>query len=288
MISCFPNCRNSNRRTAHESKKPVLALSILPQKYFASRIGGSLIETIVLAGEGQNPHNYEISPRQMQELAKADAWILSGSEFEIMVRPKIENIFSNLKIVNGVEGLSFRLLESGHDHNDEHSGLEIDRHAWLGLEGAKLMAMHIAACLCVLDEANAQFYRENCDKLLCEIEAEFEKLKKDLEPLMGQTVFVYHPSFGYFFDEFGIIQEAVESGGKEPSLRQLGLLIEKARLEKARVIFVQAQFPATAAGTVAAAIDAEIVSLDPLAEDWMANIRIMGEALKRAAGTTGE
>jgi zinc transport system substrate-binding protein len=94
---------------------------------------------------------------------------------------------------------------------------------------------------------------------------------------------VYHPSFGYFLDEFGIIQEAVEAGGKEPSPRQLGNLIEKARRERAAVIFVQAQFPAAAARTAAAAIGAELVPLDPLSPDWLANIRAMGEALKKAA-----
>jgi zinc transport system substrate-binding protein len=92
---------------------------------------------------------------------------------------------------------------------------------------------------------------------------------------------VYHPAFGYFLDEFGIIQEAVETGGKEPTPRQLGRLIEKARAEKVKVIFVQAQFPAESARTAAAAAGAELVSLDPLAPDWLANISVMGEALKR-------
>jgi zinc transport system substrate-binding protein len=96
-------------------------------------------------------------------------------------------------------------------------------------------------------------------------------------------VFVYHPAFGYFLDEFNIRQEAVETGGKEPGPRALNALIEKIRREKPAAIFVQAQFPAAAAKTVAEATGADVVALDPLSRDWLENIRVMGEALKRSA-----
>jgi zinc transport system substrate-binding protein len=114
------------------------------------------------------------------------------------------------------------------------------------------------------------------------IDDEFDSLKIILEPLKGRNVFVYHPSFGYFLDEFDIHQEAVEAGGKEPGPRQLNDLIVKLKTEQAAAIFVQAQFPVNAAKTLAAAVDAELISLDPLAYDWLENIRLMGQALKKA------
>jgi zinc transport system substrate-binding protein len=264
----------------------VIALSILPQNYFASRIAGDLAETIVLAGPGQNPHSYEPGPRQMAGLAQARIWVLSGVEFEISLRPKVETLFPGLMIIDGTEGVRFRILEEhgdedGHDE-EEHGG--IDRHTWLGLEPAKIMAARIRDALCAVDEGNAPAYRENCAALMGDMDREFEKLRAELAPLRGKTVFVYHPSFGYFLDEFGIIQEAVELGGKEPAPRQLGRLIAKAKAEKVRTIFVQAQFPAESARTAASAAGADLVSLDPLAGDWLANIRIMGDALKAAWG----
>jgi zinc transport system substrate-binding protein len=74
----------------------------------------------------------------------------------------------------------------------------------------------------------------------------------------------------------------VETGGKEPGPRALSRLIDKAKRERAAAIFVQAQFPADSAKTVALAAGAELVSLDPLSPGWLANIRLMGEALKKA------
>ena len=70
------------REQAPDDTLPVVAVSILPQAYFVDRIAPSLVDTLTLVGEGQNPHSYEPSPSQMARLAKADVWILSGTDFE--------------------------------------------------------------------------------------------------------------------------------------------------------------------------------------------------------------
>jgi zinc transport system substrate-binding protein len=148
------------------------------------------------------------------------------------------------------------------------------------------MAARILETLRRLDPPHASRYEENYRLLMADIDETFRRLRQDLEPLRGSAVFVYHPAFGYFLDEFGITQRAVETGGKEPTPRRLERLIEEARRAGVRVVFVQAQFPAASAETAARAAGAELVALDPLAEDWLSNIDRMGEALKQAAGGT--
>jgi zinc transport system substrate-binding protein len=257
---------------------PLVAVSIVPQEWFVSRIGGGRVRTLVLAGQGQNPHNYEPTPRQVSGLAGAGAWILSGAEFEITLRPKVEKLFPALPIVDGAGGVVLRKLDA-HDEDGEPEHGEFDRHTWLGREPAKILAAHVRETLFALDPAGAGFYAENCNSLMREIDAEFDVLCRDLAPLRGTNIFVYHPSFGYFLDEFGINQQAVETGGKTPGPRELSRLIALAKQERPAAIFVQAQFPVSAARTVADAVGAVTVSLDPLAQDWLANIRRMGDAL---------
>jgi len=272
----------------------LIAVSIPPQAWFVSQVAGEKADTIVLVPPGQNPHNFEPRPRQIQALSSARAWILSGSEFEISLRPKTAALFPNLLIVDGTEGVQFRTLEE-HEHEQddeerssvEQSSLEIDRHTWLGREAAKILAAHVRDTLVFVDGANEAYYRERCEILLRLIDEEFDKLKIDLAPLEGKSVFVYHPSFGYFLDEFGILQEAVETGGKEPSPRELNNLIAKLNEERPSAIFVQAQFPANAAKTLAASAGVELISLDPLAEDWLENIRFMGKTLKSSLENAG-
>jgi len=283
ILSCTPDEKHGSRTNTHDL--PLLVLSILPQEYFARRIGGDRIDTTVLAGHGQNPHNYEPNPRQIQSLVSAGAWILSGTEFEISLEPKIRDLFPLLRIIDGTEGIRFRCLEAhnDHDHYDHDHDEGIDRHTWLGLQGAEIMSGHIKDALCAIDAPNASHYIANYENLISEMRYEFGRLKNELEMLEGETVLVYHPAFGYFLDEFGIIQEAVETDGKEPAPRTLAGIIERAKSDNVRVIFVQAQFPAESAGVVAAEVNAELVILDPLSPDWLENIKTMGEALKRAS-----
>jgi zinc transport system substrate-binding protein len=271
-----------SRQTANE--KLLIAVSIPPQSWFVSQIAGEKCGTIVLAGPRQNPHSYEPGPRQLQSLSSAGAWILSGTEFEISLQPKIAALFPDLLITDGTRGVRFRTLsENEHDdHGAQHSSIEIDRHTWLGREPAKILALHIRDTLLLLDKENEDYYNERYESLVRLIDDEFDKLRIELAHLEGKKVFVYHPSFGYFLDEFGITQEAVETGGKEPGPRVLNELINSMKEEKPAAIFVQTQFPVNAARTISEAAGAKLILLDPLAENWLENIRSMGQALMEA------
>jgi len=270
------------RSASHDNL--LIAVSIPPQAWFVSQIAGDKAASIVLVPPGQNPHSYEPTPKQIKRLTSAGAWILSGSEFEISLRPKIESLFPSLLVIDGTQGAEFRYLDEscgGHDHDCDETFHFLDRHTWLGREPAKILAAHIMNTLCMLDNKNEEYYLERYVNLVLEIDDEFDKLKIILAPLNGRSVFVYHPSFGYFLDEFGIIQEAVETGGKEPTPRQLNNLITKINEEQASAIFVQTQFPTSAARSLAAATGVELIGLDPLAQNWLENIRLIGQTLQR-------
>ena len=267
--------------------KPTIALSILPQEYFVQRIAGDNVNSVVLVGEGQSPHSYEPTPSQMAALAKAKAWILSGTDFELVLEDKVSSLYPNLMVIDGTEGVIFRSMEAHDDHDDHAIGedsLERDRHTWLGWESAKILADHVLQTTITLLPEQRELLEANYQQLIDEIDATFLSLKAKLAPLAGRKVFVYHPSFGYFFDEFDLIQEAVEIGGKEPTAKDLSLLIQKAKSEKAVALFVQKQFPLTSAQTVAKAAGARVLALDPLARDWMKNIQEMGDALLSTIG----
>ena len=96
----------------------------------------------------------------------------------------------------------------------------------------------------------------------------------------GRSFFVFHPSFGYFADDYGLEQVAVETGGSEPSARQLARLIREARDAEVRVIFVQPQFSRKSAETIASEIGGAVVPIDPLARDYIENLERMARAVE--------
>lgn len=272
-------------------ERKTVVVSILPQAYFVERIAGGRFAPVVLVGPGQSPHSYEPTPRQMAELSKTAAWLRIGIDFERGLAPKIAAAYPALRIVDVTAGARFRRLEA-HGHEGEESDADgrageeaggIDPHVWLGRRGALTVAANTRDALAALDPAGKATYAANHDALAADITATFDALGSTLAPLRGETVFVYHPAFGYFLDEFGIGQEAVETGGKEPTQKQLAALIAEAKADGARVIFVQAQFPAAAAKTVADAIGGAVVPIDDLAPDWLDNLKRLGEAVRHAA-----
>ena len=290
LLSTLPLAAKGGQEQPSPLDKPIIAVSILPQSYFVERIGGDRFKQVVLVGPGQNPHAYEPTPRQMADLALSKAWILSNTDFEIGLLPKITALYPNLRIVDGTEGVVFRSLEA-HDHEEvgeahadeevpDEDSIDIDRHTWLGREPALILARHVADTLSAIDPSATTLYETNHTALVADINHVYDALAVALAPLAGKTVFVYHPAFGYFLDDFGIIQEAVETGGKEPTAKSIEELIAKGSSEQVPAIFVQSQFPVSAAKAVADAIGAVVVPLDHLAADWLANIQRMGDALQ--------
>lgn len=295
-VTSFFSCQKKAEPLSQAANKLHAVVSILPHKGIAQKITGDLVDILVLVGEGQSPHSYEPSPRQMAELSKASVWFLSGTDFEISLLPKIQAQYPDLLIIDGTEGVIFRSMEDhSHEadehHDEEHHNAEEahheydtpnskDRHTWLGRDNIKLFATHVANALTKLEPQNAQSFSKNLTLFIEETDTVFDDLKISLKPLSGSKAFVYHPAFGYFLDEFGISQFAVETGGKEPTAKTLNDLIELVKREQPTVLFVQAQFPVTAAKTVADAAGARVVPLNALAEDVLENIKQMGDELE--------
>jgi zinc transport system substrate-binding protein len=260
------------------AKLPVIAVSVLPQADFVKKIAGDRVNTLVLVGPGADPHSYELLPRQMAELSNASIWFIIGVQFENSLVPKIHALYPKLWIVDTTKNVKFRSLDPG---DTEDLGGH-DPHVWLGPDAVKAQITVIRDALIRFDPANTGAYEKGYNSFVKQIDSEFASLAKELAPIKGKPVFVYHPAFGYFFDYFGLKQEAVEVGGKEPTQKEIVALIEKAKKEGAKVIFVEKQFPTAAADTLAQAIGGTVVVIDPLALDWLRNIQSMGDALKKA------
>jgi len=117
---------------------------------------------------------------------------------------------------------------------------------------------------------------------LRELDALSAELKAKLARLRGKEAVVYHPAFGYFLDDHGIRQKAVELEGKEPGARYLGTVIREAKRDGSRVIFVQPQFNAKAAEVLSHEIGGKVLPFDPLPNEYSDGLRRLADALLEA------
>ena len=93
---------------------------------------------------------------------------------------------------------------------------------------------------------------------------------------------VLHPSWGYFAGDYGLEELPIEVEGKEPSAKELMALVDMAKANQIKVIFAQPQMSPRAAETLARETGARVVSVDPLARDWEANLRAVACILVEA------
>ena len=94
---------------------------------------------------------------------------------------------------------------------------------------------------------------------------------------------VFHPAWSYFAQTYGLNQISIEQKGKEPGPRSLMKIIEKGKNLKIKVIFVQKQFGLSIAQKVAKMLGATVQELDPLAENYLENMRQTAIAIAGAS-----
>jgi len=265
-----------------ESEKLHVFVSILPQAYFVERVGGTHVEVEVLVGPGQSPATFEPAPQQMTKLSQTSVYFSIGVPFEKRLVEKIQATLTNLRIIDTRQGIKLRTMQ------DEHHGGSSDPHIWLNPNLVKIQATTICDELCRLDPQNAAEYRKNLKAFKTDLHEVDTRIAQMLAPLRGRKFYVFHPSFGYFADAYGLTQVAVEMEGKEPGAKELASLINQAIEDSVKVIFVQPQFSARSTKAVAEAIGGVVVLIDPLAKDYLQNLEDIAEKIVRVLGKTQE
>jgi zinc transport system substrate-binding protein len=256
-----------------------VAVSLLPQAFLVERIAGDRVDTVVLVGPGDNEATYAPSPGKLAALESARVWFTLGVPFEDAWLSRIVEDRPDLEIVDLAGDLPRRHMDDGDSHG--HGG-RADPHIWTDPRLAARMGLKIGEALARADPAHADDYAEGARRLHAELLELHDELAALLAPAAGGVFIVFHPSWGYFADAYGLVQLPIEVGGHEPGPRALATLIERGRAAGARAVFVQPQFSERSARAVAEALDAQIVRADPLARDYIDNLRSLGGKVARA------
>ena len=214
-----------------------VVVSILPQAYFVRRVGGDRVEVTVIVPPGASPATYEPSASQMRSLAQADLYIRIRVPFEDAWMGKIAAANPDMLIIDSSEGI-------------ERIGGK-DPHIWLSPRLVKLQAQAIYKGLVGVDPENKAIYAQNRDQFIADLEALDVEIAEVLAQVRGKKFMVFHPVWSYFARDYGLQQIAIEVEGKEPSAAELAALIETAKTEGIKAIFVQPQFSSKTAETIA-------------------------------------
>ncbi len=267
-----------------------VAVTIPPQAEHVEELSDDL-EVLVMIPPGEDPHHYEPEPERLQRLGTVDAYykLGSGMEFEAEHMETLKEQNPEMEIIDSSEGIELIDIEHDHDHNDhedDHNHNDHDHdheegkdpHIWMSPNNTMTMINNLKEGL-VEEFPNKEEIQNNADDYLNEWEELHGEIENDLKPHENKTFMIYHPSMGYFAQDYNLNQMAIEIGGEEPGTQDLQNLIDRAKEENISTVFVSPQFPKEDAETIATEIDGEVQQINPLEKEHLSNLTEISQTL---------
>jgi zinc transport system substrate-binding protein len=294
-IFLLSGCISTDEPTAQPETEDMVNLvaTTVPLATFSEMVGGERVKVSVLVPPGTNPHTFEPSPSKLAEVEDAYLYVKNGAGLEIWME-RIIQANKDMLVVDSSSGVD--LIEAAesddHDHNHAHADgadlgdegadgkiLTADPHIWLSPKNAVIIVGNICDGLIGVDPENAEFYRNNRDEYLTRLKELDSELNSTFSEAEGKEFIVLHPSWSYLARDYGLIQVPILESEKEPGPRYLAEVVEVAREKNISTIFVDENFNPKSAEIIAAEIDGIVVPLDPLAENYIENMRSVGQKI---------
>ena len=258
-IFIYANSRDVNNK---KNTKINIIVSILPQIDFVENIGKDKVEVSAMIPPGFSPATYSPEIEQLKKLSEADLYIRIGHiPFEKTQMKRLADLNPEMRIIDSSKGIEI---------------YENDPHIWMSPRLVKIQVENIYLALVKINPENKEYYQQNKNKYLAELDDLDLELKDSFSKMQNKKILVFHPAFGYLARDYGFQQIAIEIDGKEPSAENLAKIIDMAKKENIKTIFVQKQFSSKSAEAIAKQINGVVVPLDPLDKNYIENLKRIG------------
>ncbi|HBF96591.1 MAG TPA: hypothetical protein DDW66_09950 [Porphyromonadaceae bacterium] len=237
---------------------------------------GDKFQVNTLVPPGSSPETYEPSPSAMIKLGNSRAYFKVGFlGYENVWTGKLAENNPDLKIVDC--SVEIEPVYGGHGHHDhsheaaDHSHNQTDAadpHVWSSAKNAVLFSQNMLNAVVELDVENADLYRANFEKLTQKIAETDSALTRLLKDIPTRSFIVYHPALAYLARDYNLTQHSIEFEGKNPSPAQMKELVDLAKAENIKIVFVQQEFDIKNSEVIAREIGATSHTINPLAYEW--------------------
>jgi zinc transport system substrate-binding protein len=263
-----------------DSGNKIITVSIAPFKYFVEEIAGNDFTVNIMVPAGADPHTYEPFPEQINKLRKSVAYISNGYlGFEMNWLDRFYETNATMKRLS----LGDRIDPLTSVHHHEIGKVEgADPHYWVSPVCALIMASSVKELLCELNPSQKQKYETNYQLLISKIKEVDKKARELFSGVPNKCFMIYHPNLAYVARDYGLEEIPVEFEGKEPPPSRMRELIDRARKDNIKTIFVQREYDTKNAKAIAGEIDAKIIIIDPLSENWQKSTMDIIDALYKS------
>ncbi|MFE4380917.1 metal ABC transporter substrate-binding protein [Streptomyces cyaneofuscatus] len=294
-LTALSACSTSDAADGGNGDKLKVTASFYPMQFLAERIGGEHVAVTSLTKPGVEPHDLELTPRQIGSISESDYVLyLKG------IQPAVDDAIQQSGVKNTVDAATLTTLEnhgaevSGHDHGHEgeeehadehgHEGEEAheehsegdghnhgeeggaDPHIWLDPVKYAEVAKGVGKSLEKADPDHAADYKKNTEALVGELDKLNTAYEAGLKNTATKTFITTHSAFGYLAERYGLTQQGIAGidPEAEPTPARIQELHTIAEKEKATTVFFETLASDRTAKTLAKDTGLKTGVLDPL------------------------
>jgi zinc/manganese transport system substrate-binding protein len=234
---------------AADAADKVRVVATIPDlKSLTEAVGGDLVDVESLTRGTQNFHEAEVRPSMMLKLRKAELLVENGAELDAWVDVAVQSA-NNANIVRGGRGRieisrGLPLLEVPSTRVDRSMG-DVhplgNPHFSLDPGLAPTITQNILDGLVRVAPQHRAVFDRNRTAFLARLDEQMARWTKQMQPIRGAKVVVYHPDFIYFLTRFGLVQLGVveDRPGIPPSPQHLVNLIRQMKEEGVKAVLVE-------------------------------------------------
>lgn len=255
VLALAPGCSSDGAR---EDGSVRVVASFYPVFEVARRVGGDQVEVTNLTPPGVEPHDVELTPRQVDVLEDADLVLYVGGGFQ----PAVEQVLARAR-TRAVDLLSTVAV------------LDNDPHIWLDPSRMVAVVDGVEQALAEADPAGARLYRDHAGMVRAEVEALDHEFQAGLGTCERRILVTSHAAFAYLAERYGLRQEPVAglSPESEPDPKRLAELADLVATTGVTTIFTETLVSPEIAAAVAREAKVGTAVLNPLEGLSEADIR---------------
>ncbi|MFD4946104.1 metal ABC transporter substrate-binding protein [Streptomyces sp. NPDC058239] len=268
-LTALTACSASDAADHKNGDKLNVVASFYPMQFLAEQIGGKHVSVSTLTKPGAEPHDLELTPRQIGGLGDADYILyLKG------VQPAVDDAIKQSGSKDSVDASTLTRLEDhgtetgGDEHGHEHHGDEAgaDPHIWLDPVKYAEVAKGVGKSLEKTDPDHAADYRKNTDALVDKLDALNTAYETGLKDTATKTFITTHSAFGYLAERYGLTQEGIAGidPEAEPTPARISEIHTVAKKNKVTTVFFETLASDKTAKTLAKDTGLKTGVLDPL------------------------
>ncbi len=212
------------------------------------------------------PHDYVLTPQDMQKIAGADLLVANGLGMEAFLGEPIARANPRIRVVDASRRAGEILWMAGERAGDAGASVP-NPHMFSSPRLAARIARHIAAALSGMDPQGAALYTRNADQYARRLEAVAAECEAVSGSLRSRKIVTVHAVFDYFARDCGFEIAAVveEAPGQEPAAARMLELVSLIRRTGAAALFTEPQYPVRVGQTLAREAGIPDAVLDPVA-----------------------